>query len=551
MYTGSKKRINVSSSQFADFIENGCLYVDKTMFIEHILQDGSSVLLFTRPRRMGKSLNMNTLAAFLDCKRDTARLFRGLYIESSPEFCKVNKYPVIYLSFRELDIPDYKWRFKVNLEEIARGYLTEEQINPKLLRYFNDDANNNTGALLDLTKNLYSVYGVQPYIIIDEYDKPIMDNIHSPELGELKKWLTGIFGLALKDNPSLGQAVLTGVTRIAKENMFSGLNNLEVYDVLREGAYDSDFSLTESELTELVPEGELDGVRKWYNNMRVGGTLLYNIYSVMSYLRSPQNGLTGYWSMTGGGGLLGSLLDKNRIEIITRMLDKEDYRCDTKLDHHLNLEHIKNTAICGDVAFYSLAVQAGYMSFERLDREGFRVFLPNMEARRVWARLLLDARYRGADNRLYSIFAKIDDTETFSRELTEFVSMVLSYNDFKAQDEWVYHVFFMGLVYSLGYECKSNLEAGLGRFDILIKSPRFRAVIEFKVSKSKTDAALRKKAEEAVMQIDEKEYWSEQKDSPLPLYKIGIACCGKKCVACTVLHTPKIHGDGSAVHFGN
>ena len=207
-------------------IANDQLY-DKTMFIEHALQDASKVLLFTRPRRMGKSLNMNTLATFLDCKKDTVKLFSGLYIEKSPEFGKVNKYPVIYLSFRELDIPDYKWRFKMNLQEIVRSYLAEEQINPKLLNYFEDKDNNNTGVLLDLTSNLYTAYGVKPYIIIDEYDKPLMDNIHSPEIEELKKWITGIFGLALKDNPSLEKAVLTGVARVAKENMFSGLNNLK------------------------------------------------------------------------------------------------------------------------------------------------------------------------------------------------------------------------------------------------------------------------------------------------------------------------------------
>ncbi|MCL2815900.1 MAG: AAA family ATPase, partial [Oscillospiraceae bacterium] len=199
MYVGDKKRINVSSSQFEDFIENNNLYIDKTAFIEHVLRDSSNVLLFTRPRRMGKSLNMNTLAKFLDCKRDTVHLFSGLYIETSREFSQINKYPVIYLSFRELDMDDYKWGFKVNLRRIAYGYLKEEQINSELLDYFNDKNNYAARALLDLTVNLYSVYGVKPYIIIDEYDKPIMDNIHSPELPEFKKWITNIFGSAMKD----------------------------------------------------------------------------------------------------------------------------------------------------------------------------------------------------------------------------------------------------------------------------------------------------------------------------------------------------------------
>ena len=274
MYVGNRNRINVSSSQFADFIENGNLYVDKTSFIEHVLQDSSNVLLFTRPRRMGKSLNMNTLATFLDCKQNTAHLFSGLHIEGTPEFEQANKYPVIYLSFRELDIEDYKWCFKQNLEKTAHKYLKEKQISPTMKRYFNDDENHAIRALMDLTHDLYSIYGAKPYIIIDEYDKPLMDNIYSPKLPEFKKWITAIFGSALKDNPALGKAVLTGVARIAKESMFSNLNNLEVYDVFRRSAYDDDFSLTERELTELVPAEKLPELREWYNNVRVGDSFL-------------------------------------------------------------------------------------------------------------------------------------------------------------------------------------------------------------------------------------------------------------------------------------
>ena len=537
MHIGSKGRINVSSSQFADFIEKGSLYIDKTAFIEHVLQDASSVLLFTRPRRMGKSLNMSTLATFLDCRQSTAHLFSGLYIENSPAFGEINRYPVIYLSFKDLKPDSYKWRFKMTLRRTAYEYLKKEQIDPELVDYFENKDNQNTGALLDLTKNLWSVYGVKPYIIIDEYDKLLMDNIENTEYNNLKRWVTDIFGAALKDNASLEKAVLTGVTRIAKENMFSGLNNLKVYDVLSPSLYDADFSLTESELLELIPESETAGVRKWYNNMRVGSELLYNIYSVMSYLNDSEAGLTGYWSMTGGSSLLASLLDDSRAKSITKMLDDPGCRHDTRLDRQLNMECLKNAELCDDASFFTLAVQAGYLSFEpTADHGGFKVFIPNMEAAMVWSRLVLDAKYDSIDGRLYTIFAGIENVGQFGRELTEFVSMVLSYNDFREQDEWVYHVFFLGLVYSLGYDCKSNLEAGLGRFDITVQSNRFRAVIEFKAAGKPDDAALEREAEAALRQIDGKEYWRALKNSPLPLYKIAIACHGKKCLVKAVLH---------------
>ena len=538
MYIGDKKRIDISSSQFSDFIENGRLYVDKTAFIEHVLQDESKVLLFTRPRRMGKSLNMNTLATFLDCKRDTAHLFRGLYIETSPEFAQINRYPVIYLSFRELKPDDYKWRFKHNLRQIAESYLKEGQIGAELTEYFVDKDNNTTGALLDLTKNLHAAYGVKPYVLIDEYDKFLMDNIHSPELAVLKRWLTDIFGSALKDNGSLGKAVLTGVTRVAKENMFSGLNNLKVYDVLTASVYDTDFSLAESELTELVPEKAIGGVRRWYNNMRVGNTWLYNIYSVMNYLSDHERKLMGYWSMSGSDELLLSLLTGPRAEAIGSMLADGSHRHETMLDHRLTMDHLREVSRCSDVSFYTLAVQAGYLTFEPVGGNVYKVFIPNEEAKRVWARLLLDYRYNGDDGKLAAIFAGISKVDNFSKQLTEFVSMVLSYNDFKEKEnaEWVYHVFFLGLVYSLGYKCKSNLEAGLGRFDIALKTPGFAAVIEFKVAKDADDKAMEAGVKEALAQIDEKEYWREFLGSDLPVYKIGISCHGKKCLAGTVLH---------------
>ena len=537
MYVGNKDRINVSSSQFADFIEKGNLYVDKTAFIEHILQDSSNVLLFTRPRRMGKSLNMNTLAAFLDCKKDTAHLFKGLYIESSPKFCEVNKYPVIYLSFRELNIDDYKWRFKVNLTRIARSYLKEEQIYPALIKYFDNDENQTVGALFDLTQNLYTVYGVKPYIIIDEYDKPIMDNIASPELPEFKRWITAIFGSALKDNPALGKAVLTGVTRIAKESMFSNLNNLEVYDVFKSGIYDNDFSLTEQELTELVPADKLPELREWYNNVRVGGSMLYNIYSVMSYLNNGCK-LDTYWSNTGNMHILTDLITPARAGQLSRMMAEPGYAHETYLEPKLDLSLLLSNV--DDLYYYSLAVQAGYLTYTAADdtessEKIYKVFIPNREARHTWKTQIMTTMRLRPQNEFINIFDAIENTEDFSRKLTNFLSVRLSYFDADSSElEKTYHVFIFGMVLLLGYKCSSNLEAGFGRYDILIEAPQFSAVIEFK--QSKTQKGLNKDVQTALKQIDDKQYYTPVLERGLPIYKIGIACYKKSCVVKSVLH---------------
>jgi len=165
------------------------------------------------------------------------------------------------------------------------------------------------------------------------------------------------------------------------------------------------------------------------------------------------------------------------------------------------------------------------------------VYIPNEEAKRVWARLFLDTRRGDPTPKIIKLFDDLSDLDEFSAQLTEFASMTLSYHDIIKEDvEALYHVFFFTLLYVMGYECKSNREAGMGRADILLYTPQYNAVIEFKVADSGDDAALAAKCEAAIAQIDSKEYWHELRNSPLPVYKIGIACHGKKCLAYTVLH---------------
>jgi len=540
MYVGDKTRINVSSSRFSTFIKNGNLYVDKTAFIEHVLQDDSSVLLFTRPRRMGKSLNMDTLAAFLDCKQDTAHLFKGLYIENSPKFTELNQYPVVYLDFVNLDssgLEGLQQSFRNQILRLIEQLLDLDKLGLVLKEYVNSPANYSPDILDSLLEVITKRYGKEPILIVDEYDKVIMDTLNNPEGDEIKGFIVSALQSVLKGRTNFNKAVLTGVTRTTKESLFSTLNNLEVYDVIRESIYDADFSLTESEMLELIPEDEIVGVRKWYNNMRVGKEVLFNIYSVMNYLRNLEKGLIGYWSMTGGGGLLSSLLNSKRAEIIAAMLQDEQVRKETALDHQMNMEHLKNVANCNDTSFYTIAVQAGYLSFEQINANMFNVFIPNEEAKRVWARLILDTQYTDPIPKIVNVFSNISNTEQFSEQLTDFASMALSYHDVvKNEAERLYQVFFFTMLYVLGYDCKSNREAGLGRADIMLRTPQYNAILEIKTSDSAADASLQKEADEAIKQIDGKEYWHELRESPLPMYKIGIACHGKKCLVKTVLH---------------
>jgi len=245
MYVGDKTRINVSSSRFSNFIENGYLYIDKTAFIEHVLQDDSDVLLFTRPRRMGKSLNMDTLAAFLDCKQDTGHLFKGLYIESSPEYGKLNQYPVVYLDFVNLSsskLNDLRQSFRGQVLKLIEQYLDLDKLGLVLKEYVSNPDNDSPGVLSYLLESISENYDNEPILIIDEYDKVIMDTLNHPEGNEIKSFIVNALQSALKGQTHFKKAVLTGVTRTTKESLFSTLNNLKVYDILDASVYDTDFS---------------------------------------------------------------------------------------------------------------------------------------------------------------------------------------------------------------------------------------------------------------------------------------------------------------------
>jgi Protein of unknown function (DUF1703)./Predicted AAA-ATPase. len=537
MYVGRKDNINVSSSKFANFINNKSLYVDKTMFIEHILNASSDVLLFTRPRRTGKSLNMDTLATFLDCRQSTAHLFNGLYIESSHVFSQINKYPVIYLNFRQLRASDCKEQLKIMIKNNADYYMQKEEIHYTLINHFDDKENYDANALLYLTQNLHAVYGLKPYILIDEYDKILMDNVYSSEYENLRRWITEVFEAALKDNNSLNKSILTGVTRISKESMFSGLNNLAVYDVFTSGDFDRDFSLTEEEAQELLTPEELSKVKDWYNNTRVGKEKLYNIFSVMSYLHYGK--LDNYWANSGTLDMLINLMNKRRADGLLEMIENRNFFIITELQPRLSLKNI-TSANLADSQFYSLAVQAGYLTYDiELEKTGiqaanYKVYMPNLELQSVWRDFILEFVVEAPGVDFQDIFKNVGDTEDFSIQLKDFIDHRLSYFDTnKNEPEKIYHIFLFGMALGAKFKCTSNKESGFGRYDLLIEGDIFNAVLEFK--KSANIKGLEKKAEEALKQIDRQKYYTVIKNNK-PIYKIGISCYKTECMVKTMLH---------------
>ena len=530
---GDKKRIDLSSSEFREFITKGHLYVDKTGFIEHVLNEASKIMLFTRPRRTGKSLNLDMLRTFLDCKLDTKGLFKGLYIEGSPVFGQINSSPVIYMNFKVLLANGYKRELIETVRDAAEYYLRDDQISRRMRLFFEGGMDSSLG-LRHLTENIHDVYGAKPYILIDEYDKLLMDNLNASEYETIRDWLKTVFEGSLKDNHHLEKCIMVGVTRVSQESLLSGLNNLDVYDVFRPSVFDGDFSLTEDEVNELLGGEQLEAAREWYNNYRVGNEKLFTMYSVLSYAKKGV--LDNYWGMSGTMDMLMDALSPQRADAITDLLSNGK-EIETKIKRRVSLKQLRGGNIEDD-SFYSFAVQTGYLTYE-LHQKGdagdiYRLRCPNKELIRVWYDFILSDVVIGKHRSLRDIFRYIAETEDFSRNFQEFVSFQLSSFDVGKELEKTYHVLVFGLILGAGFKCSSNRESGQGRYDLWLEGPDFNVIIEFKKTNKETDD-LEALANAAIGQIDSRKYYANF-PANVPLYKVGVGCYKAECCVITVPH---------------
>jgi hypothetical protein len=536
MHRGQRNRINLGSSNFSRFIEDDLLYVDKTSFVEHVLDDASDVLLFCRPRRMGKTLNLDTLRTFLDVKGDAAArgLFDGLSIAQSPHFAQASSRPVIWLSFRDLGQEGYAQRLADRLLPQILRYMDYAELSPIVARHFDNPEQQFDTLPRDATESVHEATGTAPYVLIDEYDKLVMDSIGTPRFEEARDFTKAVLAAVLKDNPSLGKGVLTGVNRIAQESLFSDLNNLDVYDVLRQSAFDTDFGFTEDEVAALCTPEELAEAREWYNGYRIGDAKVYFTYSVMSYLKG--GALGNYWGRSGVMDTIKGGLTYERLEAVTRLIGGfgEARRTGEVKDR------LAPTDMAGfpqDDAFWSLLVQTGYLTYDRTDRlNRYDLYLPNLELKHVWEDFILTGLLNLASVRIEDALALLAPStlDAFAAAFTGLVDSRLSYMDFTADTaEHVHHAFVAGILAAVGLRFSSNREAGLGRYDICAFLPDKTVVFEFKEAEgdastpaTERPALLVAAAEGAVKQTRERNYAAEA-PAGLPVYLVGIGFLGK------------------------
>ena len=537
------KKIPIGLSDFKKLIEGNYYYFDKTNFIDEIIKDGSEVKLFTRPRRFGKTLNMSMLKYFFDIREveENRKLFKDLYIEKTENFREQGQYPVVFLSLKDLKADN--WESMVNYLKVLISNLCLE--NRYLLKnldsfdkalfenYINKNAKIESlkDTLKFLTRILYEKYNKKVIILIDEYDAPLVSAYHNKYYEKAKDFFKTFYSSVLKDNTYLQMGVMTGIIRVIKAGIFSDLNNLNTYTILSD-FYPNCYGLTEEEvkksLIDYNLEYEMGDVKDWYDGYRFGKSEVYNPWSILNFLHAKE--LRAYWVDTSGNDLINDVLKIVRKDIIRdlkKLFDGEGLK--------QNLSGTSDLSrLLSEEEIWELMLFSGYLTVEeKIDEDYYILRLPNKEVRRLFKRTFIE-RYFGRGNKLIDLMEALTENriEDYEETLQDILLKSVSYNDTKKGNEAFYHGFILGMsLYLEGeYIVKSNIESGLGRYDVSIepKNKNKRGyILEFKATDNINK--LEEISKEALKQIEESKYSStlKQTDTKEILY-LGIAFCGKQ-----------------------
>lgn len=518
--------IAIGVSDFRNIIANNCFYVDKTKFIEELVNDMTAVHLITRPRRFGKTLNLSMLKYFYDIEGNTEnrKLFDGLYISNSLAMSEQGKYPVIFLSFKDVKA-DSSLEMMENIAILMKNLYDKfeyirEKLNQSNLMEFDEiwlkkDNANLRGALLNLCSYLKEYYNQDIILLIDEYDTPMVSAYEHGYYDEIKMFFTTLYGSALKENPALKKAVLTGIMRISKENIFSGLNNVKVNSIL-EDDFAEYFGITEKEveksLIEYGLEERLPEVQKWYNGYIFGGVRVYNPFSITNFLDRKK--IMPYWVNTSSNTLINKVLKEassSIFEELSKLFQRETIN--KTIDVYSNFNELKNTE-----QIWYLLTNAGYLTpVEEIDFGKYSIRIPNEEVHYFFERDFIRNFLGSVDNFDRTLSYLLEgDFDNFTYELENIMLNSVSCFDFNSNSkESHYHVFILGMLLGLRrrYYIHSNREGGRGRYDLVVEpmdKSKNGLVIEFKVAKEKED--LEKASEEALAQIEEKRYYEGLRD---------------------------------------
>ena len=556
MQMDNKLMLPTGIEDFKEIRTDGYYYVDKTALIEQVLDKRSKVTLFTRPRRFGKTLNMSMLRYFFETGTDS-KLFNGLYISQNAELCEkyMGKYPVIAISLKGVDADSYtkakaqiikiinrearRHRFLLKSENLDS--FDKELLTQLLSRQMEEDTI--TSSLQELTEVLEAHFSKKVVVLIDKYDVPLAKAYENGYYDKMVLLIRNLFGNVLKTNDSLAFAVLTGCLRIAKESIFTGLNNFTVYSITDE-EFDETFGFTDREVQKMLAYYGLDShfeeVKAWYDGYRFGTADVYCPWDVVYYCKDHQNNpnaeIKNYWINTSGNEFIQHFVDsmndphmltKSELELlvsgdtVVKQVDEELYS---------NIDNM-----------WSTLFMTGYLTQRGKEPDGrYHLAIPNREicdcmVRRV---LALFKRSVSQNQELLRSFCNAmlaSDAGTMEHALTEYMGKTISIRDSFAKSirENFYHGLLIGILGSQGaWKATSNKESGDGFSDILIEvnedDLRIGMVLELKYSK--TENALDKECDDALQQIEDKNYDQELREKGYTkILKYGIAFYHKKC----------------------
>ena len=511
------KKIPIGVENFKEIINNNCYYVDKTKFIEEILNDGSKIKLFTRPRRFGKTLNMSTIKHFFDIKNneENRKLFNNLDIEKSVYIKEQGQYPIIFISMK--GIKDITWEeakssLKILISKLYSEFkylldnLDEFDL-PRFKKYLLADIDfaNLKNALEFLTRVLYEKHKKEVILLIDEYDSPLISAYEHNYYDEAINFFKVFYGEALKTNDYLKMGIITGIIRVIKAGIFSDLNNLRVYSIL-DKQYSDFFGFTEKEVEKMLIdfniEYNLPEVKSWYDGYKFGDTEVYNPWSILNFVQNRE--LEGYWIGTSGNFLIKEVLKDSNSEI------------NASLEKLFNGEKIEevitgNSDLSSLLSYHEiweLLLFSGYLTVDKkIEEDVYSLRLPNKEIRKFFKNEFIDITFGASEFRKTMEALRNNKIEEFEKNLQNILLKSTSYMDGK--NENFYHGLFLGMSFYLDnkYSVKSNREAGLGRYDVLIEpiNKKERAfILEFKVTDSEKN--LENFSKEALEQIINKKY---------------------------------------------
>ena len=514
-----KKPLPIGIDDFKTIIEEDYYYADKTKMIESLLDDGAGVTLFTRPRRFGKTLNMSMLNYFFNLKNkeENRKLFENLYISKSKYMNQQGEYPVIYLSFKDIKALNWEKCYYLTRRLITYLYnefeFLREKLNKKDLSDFDKVWLDEEGAdwensLKNLLRYLYEYHNKKVVVLIDEYDTPIVSGYNNGYKKEVLDLYRSLYSTVLKSNTHLQFSIMTGILRIAKEGIFSGLNNLKVNNIFSE-KYSEYYGMTEEEVLEGLKyynlEYEINDVKDWYDGYQFGNTEVYNPWSIINFLDNKK--LKPYWQGTAGNETINELLDRGNKELfddLEKLFRKE-----------IVYKKIRDfTEFTDDInEIWELFLYSGYLttSGEQKGKE-YPIRIPNREIMEFFEDRFID-RFTGNYQKFSDTirYLRAGNIEKFGEILQNEVISSLSYFD-TDKDEKYYKVFLIGIFVALmnDYVRLSERESGYGRADLILE-PRKKEnpgyIFEFKVANSEEE--LESYAEEGFEQIKEKKYDTE------------------------------------------